>query len=87
MPFHVRVDQLLAEGVWNAVVILREIQAEGYTGGATVLRGYITLKRSLRTGRAPVRFETPLVPRMNTSPAMADGSSRTADKSAPLLAS
>ena len=25
-----RVDELLSEGVWNAVVILREIRAEGY---------------------------------------------------------
>ena len=26
-----KIDGLLSEGVWNAVVILREIQAEGYT--------------------------------------------------------
>ena len=32
------VDRLLGEGVWNAVVIHREIQAEGYTGGITTLR-------------------------------------------------
>ena len=28
-PYRAHVDQLLAEGVWNAVVILREIQARG----------------------------------------------------------
>ena len=35
------VDRLLSEGVWNAVVILREIQAEGYSGVYTILREYI----------------------------------------------
>ena len=52
------VDQLLSEGVWNAVVILREIQAQGYTGGYTILRQYIQPKRALRAGKATVRFET-----------------------------
>ena len=52
------VDRLLAEGVWNAVVIYREIQAEGYAGKSTILREYITPKRALRPGRATVRFET-----------------------------
>ena len=52
------VDRLLAEGVWNAVVIYREIQAEGYAGKPTILREYITPKRALRQGRATVRFET-----------------------------
>ena len=58
-PFKATVDRLLNEGVWNAVVILREIQAEGYTGQLTVLRQYIQPKRTLRQGRATVRFETP----------------------------
>jgi hypothetical protein len=52
------VDRLLGEGVWNAVVIHREIQAEGYTGGITMLRMYIVPKRSLRPTRATVHFET-----------------------------
>jgi transposase len=52
------VDRLLAEDVWNGVVILREIQAEGYEGGITVLNDYIRPKRALRPGRATVRFET-----------------------------
>ena len=57
-PFKATVDRLLGEGVWNAVVILREIQAEGYLGGKTILRQYIAPKRALRPGRATVRFET-----------------------------
>jgi len=52
------VDRLLAEGVWNAVVIHREIAAEGYTGGITTVRMYVGPKRSLRPTRTTVRFET-----------------------------
>lgn len=44
-PYKVTVDRQLKEGVWNAVVILREIQAEGYTQGYTILREYIQPKR------------------------------------------
>lgn len=57
-PFAPQVDALLAEGVWNAVVILREIQARGYTGSYTTLKDYIRPKRALRAARATVRFET-----------------------------
>jgi len=52
------VDRLLSEGVWNAKVIWREIQGEGYTGKLTLLRQYIAPKRVLRPGKATVRFET-----------------------------
>jgi len=58
-PFHAQVDQLLAAGVWNSVVILRALQAAGYTGRDTILREYIAPKRARRAGRATVRFETP----------------------------
>lgn len=57
-PYKATIDQLLSEGVWNAVVILREIQAQGYTGGSTILRDYIQPKRVLRQQKATVRFET-----------------------------
>jgi len=57
-PFKSEVDGLLSENVWNAVVVLREIQAKGYAGGLTVLRQYIGPKRALRTGKTTVRFET-----------------------------
>lgn len=58
-PYKATVDRLLDEGVWNGVVILREIQAQGYTGGPTILRQYIQPKRAHRPSRATVRFETP----------------------------
>ena len=57
-PYKAQIDQLLQEGVWNAVVIYREIQAAGYEGKTTILRDYIAPKRALRAGRATVRFET-----------------------------
>lgn len=57
-PYKATIDQLLSENVWNAKVILREIQAQGYTGGYTILRQYIQPKRALRPGKATVRFET-----------------------------
>jgi len=57
-PYRAEVDRLLQEGVWNAVVIFRELQAKGYTGQLSILREYIRPKRVLRASRATVRFET-----------------------------
>jgi len=57
-PYKAQIDHLLQEGVWNAVVIYREIEAAGYDGGLTILRQYIAPKRALRRSRATVRFET-----------------------------
>src|SRR5262245_47709316 len=60
-PYKAQIDTLLQDGVWNAVVILREIQGAGYSGGITMLREYSTPKRALRKSKATVRFETPQV--------------------------
>jgi len=57
-PYKPKIDKLLKEGVWNAVVIWREIQADGYDGKLTILREYIKPKRPMRSSRATVRFET-----------------------------
>lgn len=57
-PYKPKIDQFLSKGVWNAMVILKEIQAEGYTGGATLIRKYIAPKRVLQPSRKTVRFET-----------------------------
>jgi transposase len=57
-PFKPQIDGLLAAGVWNAVVIWREIQAKGYGGAYSMLTEYIRPKRALRATRATVRFET-----------------------------
>ena len=53
-----KVDELLSQGVWNTVVMLRELQAQGYQGSRTILREYVKPKRVLRAGKATVRFET-----------------------------
>jgi transposase len=57
-PYKPKIDQLLKENVWNAMVILREIQTDGYTGGIALVRRYVEPKRTLRTSRITVRFET-----------------------------
>ena len=57
-PYRAQVDQLLSEGVWNAVVLLRELQTKGYAGGISILRDYVRPKRALRPSRVTVRFKT-----------------------------
>lgn len=57
-PYKAQVDQLLKDGVWNATVIMDEIEADGYQGKITVLREYIAPKRPLREKRTTTRFET-----------------------------
>ena len=57
-PYFDQVDALLADNVWNAKVIFRELQAQGYQGGYTIVRDYIQPKRALRPAKATVRFET-----------------------------
>ena len=57
-PYKPLVDRLLSEGVWNSVVILRELEQAGSQGSRTILREYIAPKRALRPSRATVRFET-----------------------------
>jgi len=58
-PFTETIHRLLGAGVWNAKVILREIQALGYAGSYTTLKGYVRPQRMMRPSRATVRFETP----------------------------
>ena len=58
-PYKKRVEGWLQEGIWNAVVILRKLEEEGYTGRISIVRDYIRPRRALRKSRATVRFETP----------------------------
>jgi transposase len=53
------VDERVKQGVWNARVIFRELQAKGYQGCYTVLKAYVHPKRVLSSPRRTVRFETP----------------------------
>jgi transposase len=58
-PFHAYLKERLATGVWNAKVLLREIQERGYTGGYTALKDYLQPKRREAVVLAVRRFETP----------------------------
>ena len=57
-PYRPVVDQLLAEGVWNAVVIWRELQAKGTPGASPSCATISAPSAALRPSRATVRFET-----------------------------
>jgi len=48
----------LAAGVENAVVLLRELRAQGYTGSYTILKSYLQPLRLRRAVTATMRFET-----------------------------
>src|SRR6516164_9662090 len=59
-PYQPMIDQLLDQGVWNAQVILREIQAAGYPGKRSILSAYIAPsgrcgERAPRCGLKPRR--------------------------------
>lgn len=56
LPF---LEERLKAGVWNGVVLLRELRERGYSGGYTVIKDYLRPRR--REGRivAVRRFETP----------------------------
>jgi transposase len=58
-PFHAYLAKRLSAGVWNAKVLLREIQERGYTGGYTVLKDYLKPQRREAAVLAVRRFETP----------------------------
>jgi transposase len=52
-------EERLKAGVWNAVVLLRELRARGYTGGYTILTDWLRPQRVSAQVVAVRRFETP----------------------------
>lgn len=58
-PYKPYLKERLAAGVWNAVVLLRELQARGYPGGYTLLREFLKPLRQQAHSVAVRRFETP----------------------------
>ena len=56
--YKLTIDAMLANNVWNGVVIFAELKSKGYTGGITILRDYIKPKRVMRPSKATVRYET-----------------------------
>jgi transposase len=58
-PHQAYLQQRLQAGVWNARVLLRELQARGYSGGYTILKDYLQPLRQAAQAVAVRRFETP----------------------------
>jgi len=57
-PYKGLIDQLLADGVRNGVVIYRILREHGYPGKYTVMSDWLRPRRAARVSRATVRFET-----------------------------
>jgi transposase len=58
-PFRPYLQERLSAGVWNAIVLLRELKQRGYTGGYTILKDWLYPQRSAAQVAAVRRFETP----------------------------
>ena len=57
-PFTPYLERRMAEGVFNAQKLFHEIQAQGYSGQKTLVRGFIQPFRQARPAAATTRFET-----------------------------
>ncbi len=57
-PYRALLNERIAGGVLNSVVLLRELRSRGYGGGATILKEYLEPHRRARQPTATVRFET-----------------------------
>ncbi len=57
--FQPYLGERLKAGVWNAVVLLRELRERGYAGGYTILKGWLQPQRESAQVVAVRRFETP----------------------------
>jgi transposase len=58
-PYTPYLAERLQAGVWNARVLLRELQERGYAGGYTILKDYLRPQRQAARTVAVRRFETP----------------------------
>ena len=52
------VDRRLNEGLENCVVLHRELRGQGYDGGYSILKSYVSPRRRRRQPDATMRFET-----------------------------
>ena len=57
-PFKTKIDALMERGIFNCVVILEHLQADGYDGGISILKEYVHPRRPPKTGPAVRRYET-----------------------------
>jgi transposase len=58
-PFKPYLDEHLAAGMWNAVVLLGELHARGYQGSSTAVKDYLRPQRCEASTVTVRRFETP----------------------------
>jgi len=58
-PYKPYIDERLKAGVWNATVLLGELQARGYTGSYSSIKAYLQPLRQAGEQVAVRRFETP----------------------------
>jgi transposase/transposase-like protein len=58
-PYKPYIEERLKIGVWNAVVLLREIKEQGYSGKCSILKDYLRPLRRAASVVAVRRFETP----------------------------
>ena len=57
-PFKPKIDALMAQGIFNCVVILEHLQADGYDGGISILKEYVHPRRPPKAAPAVRRYET-----------------------------
>ena len=58
-PHKAYIAERLQAGVWNAVVLMRELRERGYSGGYTILKEHLRPMREASRTVAVRRFETP----------------------------
>ncbi len=58
-PLKAYIEERLAAGVWNAVVLARELKERGYKGGYSTVKEYLQPKREAARIAVVRRFETP----------------------------
>lgn len=56
--FKAYIEQRVSQGVDNCMVLMRELKAQGYTGGYTILKDYVKPFRQKRQPASTMRFET-----------------------------
>ena len=58
-PFKAVIDKMIANGIFNCVVIYERLQELGYIGGITIIKDYVKDMRPARSSPAAKRYETP----------------------------
>jgi transposase len=57
-PYKPAINEMMAKGIFNCVVILERLQGMGYTGGITIIKDYVKPFRPARSAPAVRRYET-----------------------------